>query len=82
MTTPEDEMELESSETECFAPSQLERQYDDSATITLSCPSQKLILSQEEDPPAISSDVERKEESCQTESSIKKSVIIGKADYE
>ena len=82
MTTPQDEMEWESFETECFGPSQLESQHYDSATITLSCPSQKLILSQEEDPPAISSDVERKEESCQTESSINNSVIIGQADYE
>eukprot|EP00112_Aurelia_sp_Birch-Aquarium-sp1_P004638 Seg1525.10 transcript_id=Seg1525.10/GoldUCD/mRNA.D3Y31 product="hypothetical protein" protein_id=Seg1525.10/GoldUCD/D3Y31 len=39
------------------------------------------MLSQEE-APSISSDVERKEESCKTESSMNNSVIIGQADYE
>ena len=73
-------MEWESSETGCSNFPQ-DTEYDDSSTITLSCPSQKLILSQEETPMAFQN-IETKEESCQTENSICNSVILGTSEYQ
>ncbi len=74
ISSSDDGMEWESS----VPPEMFE---DDSATITLSCPSQKLILSDEESEVS-SPDTEQKEESCQTESSLTNSVILEKDEYE
>ena len=74
ISSSDDVMEWESS----VPPEMFE---DDSATITLSCPSQKLILSDEESEVS-SPDTEQKDESCQTESSLTNSVILEKDEYE
>ena len=69
-------MEWESSENGCNNSSQ-----EDSSTITLTCPSQLLILSQQEEPLNFPH-VETKEESRQTEHNMSTSVILGVADYQ
>ncbi|XP_065067660.1 uncharacterized protein LOC135693193 [Rhopilema esculentum] len=69
-------MEWESSEisTQGFS------QENDSTTLTLSSPSQQLILSQETD--SLIPSAETKDNACQTESSMSNSVLIDKVEYE
>ena len=69
-------MEWESSENGSNNSSQ-----EDSSTITLSCRSRLLILSQQEEQLSFSH-VETKEESWQTEHNMSNSVILGVADYQ
>eukprot|EP00795_Rhopilema_esculentum_P010439 gene10439-19142_t len=74
--TSDNEMEWESSEisTQGFS------QENDSTTLTLSSPSQQLILSQETD--SLIPSAETKDNACQTESSMSNSVLIDKVEYE
>ena len=77
-----DNMEWESSETPSYEVEENNAKYDedDFSTIRLSCPSQKIVLSQEE-APLFLQNAETKEECCQTKNSIGKSVILGIDDY-
>ena len=56
----------------------MEWEYSDSSTVTLSCPNQKLCLSQEEEPFHTVECVEKKEVCCQTDINMNNSVIFAK----